>query len=58
MQHPSQQDTHEVDGLQIQSEQLQRSLARIDRQINKEQERLRRIESRLAALARTESLAA
>lgn len=58
MQDLSAQDTNNVDTLLEQGRQLRRSLARIDREISKEQERLRRIESRLAAIARMEALAA
>lgn len=58
MHHTCEQPIDQVPTLQEQSRQLQRSIARIDGQIVKEQERLRRIETRLAALARQEALAA
>jgi septal ring factor EnvC (AmiA/AmiB activator) len=52
------QENGQIAGLQEQRRELRRSLARIDRQIAKEQDQLRQVENRLTALSRKESLAA
>jgi hypothetical protein len=54
----SAKSTASVPALQAQGRDLRRALARIDRKIAHEQDRLRQIESRLAILARQQALAA
>jgi hypothetical protein len=54
----SAKSTASVPALQAQGRDLRRALARIDRKIAHEQDRLRQIESRLAILAQQQALAA
>jgi chromosome segregation ATPase len=58
MQDARQENGEQIAGLQAQRRELRRSLARIDRQIAKEQEQLRQVQNRLAVLSRKEALAA
>jgi hypothetical protein len=58
MQDASEKKGHQVSGLQEQSRELRRLLARVDRQIAQEQAQLQQIQNRLAILSRNESQAA